>query len=315
MSNGTALPRSKETPETAAPADVMGRAEAGSPAAYEITRPARQTTPLVLASPHSGDRYPADFLKMAKLDHATLRLSEDCYVDELIAAGPSHGAPLLKALFPRVYVDANREAFELDPVMFEDRLPDAAITDSPRVAAGLGSIPRLAANDREIYGSKLRFAEAEQRIARCYRPYHAALAALMQETRERFGGCLLIDCHSMPSVGGQSERDLGRSRVDFVLGDCFGASCADAVTAAAETHLRKEGVNVRRNNPYSGGYVTQHYGRPTEGIHVLQIEINRSIYMDEQTLERLPQFQETKQRLERLIAMLAREAPALIRRR
>jgi N-formylglutamate amidohydrolase len=141
------------------------------------------------------------------------------------------------------------------------------------------------------------------------------LSALMQETRERFGGCLLIDCHSMPSVGGQSERDLGRARVDFVLGDCFGASCADAVTAAAETHLRKEGVNVRRNNPYSGGYVTQHYGRPTEGIHVLQIEINRSIYMDEQTLERLPQFQETKQRLERLIAMLAREAPALIRRR
>jgi N-formylglutamate amidohydrolase len=315
MSNGTALPRSKETPDAAAPRDAIGGVQAEGPAAFEIIRPARQNTPLVLASPHSGDRYPADFLEMAKLDRATLRLSEDCYVDELIAAGPNFGAPVLKALFPRVYVDANREAFELDPVMFEDRLPEAAITDSPRVAAGLGSIPRLAANDREIYGRKLRFAEAEQRIARCYRPYHAALSALMQETRERFGGCLLIDCHSMPSVGGQSERDLGRARVDFVLGDCFGASCADAVTAAAETHLRKEGANVRRNNPYSGGYVTQHYGRPTEGIHVLQIEINRSIYMDEQTLERLPQFQETKQRLERLIALLAREAPALIRRR
>jgi N-formylglutamate amidohydrolase len=310
MSNGTALPKSPATPEAAAPGK-----KAESPAAFEIIRPVRQTTPLVLASPHSGASYPADFLEMAKLDRATLRLSEDCYVDELFAAGPNCGAPLLKALFPRVYVDANREAFELDPVMFEDRLPDAAITDSPRVAAGLGSIPRLAANDREIYGRKLRFAEAEQRIARCYRPYHQALSALMQETRERFGGCLLLDCHSMPSVGGQGERDLGRSRVDFVLGDCFGASCADAVTAAAETHLRKEGANVRRNNPYSGGYVTQHYGRPTEGIHVLQIEINRSIYMDEQTLERLPQFQETRQRLERLIAMLAREAPALIRRR
>ncbi len=315
MSNGTALPKSKATPEATARQGAIGGEEAESPAAFEITRPARQGTPLVLASPHSGDRYPADFLQMTKLDRATLRVSEDCYVDELIAAGPSLGAPLLRALFPRVYVDANREAFELDPVMFEDRLPEAAITDSPRVAAGLGSIPRLAANDREIYGRKLRFAEAEQRIARCYRPYHAALSALIQETRERFGGCLLIDCHSMPSVGGQSERDLGRARVDFVLGDCFGASCADAVTAAAETHLRKEGVNVRRNNPYSGGYVTQHYGRPVEGIHVLQIEINRSIYMDEQTLERLPQFQETKQRLERLIAMLAREAPALIRRR
>ena len=310
MSNGTALPKSPESPEAAAPGQGSE-----NPAAFEILRPARQTTPLVLASPHSGDQYPADFLKMAKLDRATLRLSEDCYVDELVASGPNHGAPILKALFPRVYVDANREAFELDPLMFEDRLPDAAITDSPRVAAGLGSIPRLAANDREIYGRKLPFAEAEQRIARCYRPYHQALAMLMQETRERFGGCLLIDCHSMPSVGGQSDRDFSRSRVDFVLGDCFGASCADAVTAAAETHLRKEGAHVRRNNPYSGGYVTQHYGRPTEGIHVLQIEINRSIYMDEQTLERLPQFQETRQRLDRLIALLAREAPALIRRR
>ena len=335
MSNGTALPKSTESakaesakaasakaasPEAAAPQDVGGREEAESAAAFEIVRPARQLTPLVLASPHSGDRYPADFLKMTKLDHATLRLSEDCYVDELVAAGPSYGVPILKALFPRVYVDANREAFELDPVMFEDRLPEAAITDSPRVAAGLGSIPRLAANDREIYGRKLPFAEAEQRIARCYRPYHQALAALMQETRERFGGCLLIDCHSMPSMGGLSvgsggDRELGRARVDFVLGDCFGASCADAVTAAAETHLRKEGAHVRRNNPYSGGYVTQHYGRPTEGIHVLQIEINRSIYMDEQSLERLPQFQETRARIERLIAMLAREAPALIRRR
>jgi N-formylglutamate amidohydrolase len=326
MSNGTALPKSKASPdaapgeETESSSTPQGAVEAPPPAAFEIVRPARQTTPLVLASPHSGDHYPADFLKMSKLDRATLRLSEDCYVDELIAAGPNFGVPVLKALFPRVYVDANREAFELDPVMFEDRLPEAAITDSPRVAAGLGSIPRLAANDREIYGRKLPFAEAEQRIARCYRPYHQALASLMQETRERFGGCLLIDCHSMPSVGGPlvgslGERDLGRARVDFVLGDCFGASCADAVTAAAETHLRKEGAHVRRNNPYSGGYVTQHYGRPTEGIHVLQIEINRSIYMDEQTLERLPQFQETKQRLERLIAMLAREAPALIRRR
>jgi N-formylglutamate amidohydrolase len=310
MSNGTVLSKSLAASEATAP-----EVEAESQAAFVIIRPERQTTPLVLASPHSGDQYPAEFLKLAKLDRATLRLSEDCYVDELIAAAPDHGVPILKALFPRVYVDANRDALELDPGMFEDRLPDLAITDSPRVAAGLGSIPRLAANDREIYGRKLRFAEAEARIARCYKPYHQALAMLMQETRERFGGCLLIDCHSMPSVGGHGERELGRARVDFVLGDCFGASCADAVTAAAETHLRKEGAHVRRNNPYSGGYVTQHYGRPTEGIHVLQIEINRSIYMNEETLERLPQFQETQQRLSRLIALLAREAPALIRRR
>ena len=316
MNNGTALGSAlRETAATAAPQAAAETGPHASGDAFDLVRPARQTTPLVLSSPHSGDRYPSAFLQMAKLDRATLRLSEDCYVDELIAAAPAHGAPLLKALFPRTYVDANREALELDPLMFEDALPETAVVDSPRVAAGLGSIPRLAANDREIYGRKLRFAEAERRIETCYRPYHRTLAALIAESRDRFGGCLLLDCHSMPSVGGSSERDAGRSRVDFVLGDCFGSSCAEAVIAAVEKTLRAEGANVRRNNPYSGGFVTQHYGKPTEGVHVLQIEINRAIYMDEHSLERLPQFAETKRRLDRLIAIVAREAPSLIRRR
>ncbi|HVT54080.1 MAG TPA: N-formylglutamate amidohydrolase [Dongiaceae bacterium] len=296
-----------------APAEPL--AETAPAETFEVVRPAKLVTPLVVASPHSGNDYSRSFLDLAKLDHATLRLSEDCYVDELVGTAPGHGVPLLKALFPRTYVDANREALELDPQMFEDALPAGAVTDSPRVAAGLGSIPRLAANDREIYGAKLPFAEAERRLETCYRPYHKALAALIAENRERFGGCLLIDCHSMPSVGGHGERDAGRNRVDFVLGDCFGASCSESVTAAVERCLRAEGANVRRNNPYSGGYVTQHYGRPTEGIQVLQIEINRSIYMDEQTLERLPHFRETARRMDRLIALLAREAPVLIRRR
>jgi N-formylglutamate amidohydrolase len=302
MSNGTAL---RDT----VPGGPFGEG------AYVLERPAKQAGPLVLASPHSGDQYPDDFLHAARLDRATLRLSEDCYVDELIAGGLRHGVPLLKARFPRVYVDANREALELDPAMFEDRLPDMAITKSPRVAAGLGSIPRLAANDREIYGAKLRFAEAQRRIDGCYRPYHAALAALIRETRERHGGCLLLDCHSMPSAGGHGERDFGRSRVDFVLGDCFGASCADAVTAAVENQLRADGAHVKRNNPYSGGYVTQHYGRPGEGVHVLQVEINRAIYMDERTLVKSAGFADTRRRLDGLIAMLAREAAGLIRRR
>ena len=299
--------------------NALREVEAGEDVArrrtFELLRPVKLATPLVLASPHSGSDYPRSFLDLARLDQLTLRLSEDCYVDELIGSGPTHGVPLLKALFPRTYVDANREALELDPQMFEDALPSGAVTDSPRVAAGLGSIPRLAANDREIYGRKLPFAEAERRLDTCYHPYHRALVGLIAESRERFGGCLLLDCHSMPSVGGQGERDAGRSRVDFVLGDCFGASCSEAVTAAVERCLRAEGANVRRNNPYSGGYVTQHYGRPTEGIHVLQIEINRAIYMDEHSLERLPQFRDTARRMDHLIAVLAREASVLIRRR
>jgi N-formylglutamate amidohydrolase len=306
MSNGTAL---RDTP----PNGAAGGAPFGE-SAYALERPVKPAGPLLLASPHSGAEYPADFLAMSKLDRATLRLSEDCYVDELIDGGVRHGVPMLKARFPRVYVDANREALELDPAMFEDRLPDTAITNSPRVAAGLGSIPRLAANDREIYGAKLRFAEAQRRIEGCYRPYHQALAGLIRETRERAGGCLLLDCHSMPSTG-HGDRDFGRARVDFVLGDCFGASCADAVTAAVENQLRADGALVKRNNPYSGGYVTQHYGRPAEGVHVLQIEINRAIYMDERSLAKSPGFADTKRRLDGLIALLAREAAGLIRRR
>src|SRR6185369_7987490 len=150
---------------------------------------------------------------------------------------------------PRVFVDANREAFELDPAMFEDALPAFTNAASPRVAAGLGMIPRYAANDREIYRRKLSYAEAEARIAGFYRPYHRALKDLIRATREKFGLCLLLDCHSMPSVGGAADKDRGRSRVDYVLGDCFGASCADAVTALAERHFRENGANVRRNNP------------------------------------------------------------------
>ncbi len=280
-----------------------------------VVQPAVQLAPLVLASPHSGAEYSDEFLAAAKLDLATLRQSEDCYVDELIAGGPALGVPVLRALFPRVFVDANREAFELDPAMFEDALPASANVASPRVAAGLGMIPRYAANDREIYRRKLSYAEAEARIAGFYQPYHRALKELIRATREKFGLCLLLDCHSMPSVGGAADRDRGRPRVDYVLGDCFGASCADAVTALAERHFRDGGANVRRNNPYSGGYITQHYGRPAEGVHVLQIEINRSLYMDERSLRRSDGFDAVKRGIDGLIGLLTAQALEVMRRR
>ncbi len=280
-----------------------------------VVQPAEQLAPLVLASPHSGAEYSEEFLAAAKLDLATLRQSEDCYVDELIAGGPALGVPVLRALFPRVFVDANREAFELDPAMFEDALPASANIASPRVAAGLGMIPRYAANDREIYRRKLSYAEAEARIAGFYQPYHRALKELIRATREKFGLCLLLDCHSMPSVGGAADRDRGRPRVDYVLGDCFGAACADAVTALAERYFRDAGANVRRNNPYSGGYITQHYGRPAEGVHVLQIEINRSLYMDERSLRRSDGFESVKRGIDGLVALLAAQALEVMRRR
>jgi len=269
---------------------------------FSLHRPARQSMAAVFASPHSGAHYPASFLAASRLPLSSLRRSEDALVDEVFAAAPELGAPLLAALFPRSYVDANREDIELDPHMFADGLPATINAASPRVAAGLGVIPRVVASGEEIYSRKLAYAEAAQRIERCWRPYHAALAAEIAATRRRFGCCVLIDCHSMPSAGGPLDRDNGWDRVDFVLGDCRSTSCAPSLTNHVEAALRRLGYSVARNNPYSGGFVTQHYGRPAEGVHALQIEVNRALYLDEATFRRGPGF-----------ARLAGDMGALIR--
>jgi N-formylglutamate amidohydrolase len=278
----------------------------------EILQPARQTLPLVLSSPHSGEEYPEDFIAASRLDRLTLRRSEDSFVDELFAAAPALGAPLIRALFPRAYIDPNREPWELDPAMFEDELPSYANTASPRVAAGLGTIARVVANGEEIYGRKLRFADAKARVERCYRPYHAALSAAVGATHRRFGRCLLIDCHSMPSIGGPQERDAGRDRVDFVLGDCFASACAPSIVERVERLLRGQGFVVARNTPYAGGYVTQHYGRPSAGVHALQIEINRALYMDEALLARGPGFPRLAEAMTGLVREIGRMFPVVL---
>jgi N-formylglutamate amidohydrolase len=188
--------------------------------------------------------------------------------------------------------------------MFEEILPDWVNTASPRVAAGLGTIARVVANGAEIYRGRLTFEEAVTRIDRCYRPYHAALRQLIDDTRRRFGLCLLVDCHSMPSVGGPMERDAGEARVDIVLGDCFGASAASSIVATAEAAFRTLGYRVARNAPYAGGFTTRHYGRPAERVHALQIEINRALYMDEATVTRKPHLARLAREMADVIAML-----------
>jgi N-formylglutamate amidohydrolase len=260
---------------------------------------------VVFASPHSGTEYPNEFLAASRLSLMTLRRAEDSFVDELFADAPGMGAPLLRARFPRAYVDPNREPYELDPTMFAQPLPAYVNSASPRVAAGLGTIARLVANGEEIYSAKLDFAEACDRLESCYRPYHRALNDLIEGTRARFGFCLLIDCHSMPSVGGPMEQDAGRERVDFVLGDRFASSCGRRVVDRVERVLRGFGYAVARNTPYSGGFVTQHYGRPADGLHALQIEINRSLYMDELAMKRGPGFDDLRRRVAELIGDLS----------
>lgn len=273
--------------------------------AIQIERPARQSAPIVYVSPHSGANYAPDFLAASRLDPVTLRRSEDSFIDEVFAGAPESGAPLLKALFPRAYLDPNREPWELDPQMFEDELPAHVNTTSPRVACGLGTIARVVANGEEIYRRKLRYAEAARRVNELYEPFHAALGELIAATRQRFGFAVVVDCHSMPSLGAPNERDFGRRRPDMVLGDRFGTACATALTDTAERALRGLGFSVARNVPYAGGFTTHHYGRPAEGLHALQIEINRDLYMDEERIERRPGLAALKRRIDRLMQSLA----------
>jgi N-formylglutamate amidohydrolase len=256
--------------------------------ALDCRLPARQTMPVVVASPHSGSNYPAEFLAQAAVTLAALRRAEDAFVDELFGAAPLLGMPLLAARFPRSYVDANREPYELDPAMFEGPLPRPLNHRTTRVAAGLGMIPRVAASGEAIYRGRVPAGMIEHRLDACWRPYHRALSALVEQTYTRFGGVLLVDAHSMPSSVsnlGPRERD---SRVDVVLGDNHGESCDHELVACAESWLAASGLRVLRNQPYAGGFTTQRYGRPGIGRHTLQIEINRALYMDEARHEKLP---------------------------
>jgi N-formylglutamate amidohydrolase len=256
--------------------DSQGLSEFDPP--FEVYEPAGVEHPIVLNSPHSGAHYPAAFLAAARLDALMLRRSEDAFVDDLFAPGTMHGVPMLRALFPRAFLDLNREPFELDPQMFSGRLPDFANTRSLRVAAGLGVIPRVVGDAQPIYREPIPVETALRRIATLHRPYHARIGELLEAAQRRFGFALLIDCHSMPS----SSPDVGGC--DIVLGDRYGSSCARWIVDAVESALRAGGLNVRRNKPYAGGYITEHYGAPAAGRHALQIEINRSLYMDERAL-------------------------------
>jgi len=265
--------------------NVAPQAKVAAEPPYAIVAPTRQTLPLVVASPHSGVEYPPEFLAASRLDRDRLRKSEDAFVDEIFAAAPALGAPLLRANFPRAFVDPNREAYELDPTMFAGPLPAWVNARSPRVAAGLGTIPRVVSSGEEIYRDKLQFAEARDRIERFYRPYHDALAQLVIETRRHFGYCILIDAHSMPSTGGPGLAERSHRACDIVLGDCFGTACAGIVATRVRETLEPLGYRVAQNDPYAGGFVTQHYGRPLDFVHALQIEINRALYMNELTIE------------------------------
>ena len=271
------------------------------PPACDIILPTEQTIPFVFNSPHSGRFYPDDFLAAACLDKSEIRRSEDLLVDRLFAPVVELGAPLMSAVYPRAYLDVNREPYELDPKMFAGRLPAYANVRSLRVAGGLGTIPRVVSDAANIYRGPLPVEEGLARIERIYRPYHDTLRRLLAQTHVAFGLAILIDCHSMPSNirGGPT-----RVRPDFVLGDRFGASCMPALTDCVASTLEGLGYTVCRNKPYAGGFITEHYGRPARGLHALQIEVNRALYMDEHLLEPHRGFEQLSADLLRLAESL-----------
>ena len=269
--------------------------------AFEVLRPADQRVPFVFNSPHSGRDYPETFLNASRLDRGAIRRSEDAFVDELFEAVVPMGAPLLRARFPRAFLDVNREPYELDPKMFEDRLPSYANVRSIRVAGGLGTIARVVGEAQEIYRARLSVREALDRIETIYKPYHQALRRLLAKTHVQFGYAVLIDCHSMPSA---VRTGHGGPRPDFILGDRYGSSCEASLVDAAADILKSMGYRVSRNKPYAGGFITEHYGRPLKGLHALQIEINRGLYMNERQTERNGGFEDLRQDLRKFAETL-----------
>ncbi len=269
--------------------------------AFSCRRPEIPTVPFVFSSPHSGRNYPKRFLDLSRLDETTIRRSEDCFVDELFASVVALGAPLLVAHFPRAYLDVNREPWELDPRMYCDPLPAHVNSRSARVAGGLGTVPRIVGEGQEIYSGRISFSEAAQRIEKVYQPYHEALRQLMLETHARFGTAVLVDCHSMPASVRVS--DMG-ARPDFIIGDRFGTSAAASLTRSAIEVLSAMGYTVAHNKPYAGGFITEHYGRPACGLHAIQIEINRGLYMEERTYRKTSGFDALADDLRRFVLAL-----------
>ena len=268
---------------------------------FAVARPETLKVPLVFNSPHSGRVYPKAFLAASRLDSLALRRSEDAYVEELFAFVTALGAPLLYAHFPRAFLDVNREPYELDPVLFRDGLPHYANTQSIRVVGGLGTIARIVSETDEIYREPLSVGAALERINRLYTPYHDTLSSLLAEAQRDFGCAVLIDCHSMPS---SPIAEHGGVRPDFVLGDRFGTSCNGELTRLAAAQLKALGYAVALNKPYAGGYITEHYGRPHKGQHVLQIEINRALYIDETSFEKSGGFERLRGDLEAMVGAL-----------
>ncbi|SLN36379.1 N-formylglutamate amidohydrolase [Pseudooctadecabacter jejudonensis] len=269
---------------------------------YLLRRPDRVTTAVVFASPHSGRAYPEPFMRQTILDEQEIRSSEDAFVDDLFASAVAHGAPFLMAQAPRAFLDLNRGADELDGAVISGV---RRVAHNPRIASGLGVIPRVVSNGRPIYNGKLSLQDAHDRISTVWRPYHDTLQMLLDEAHSTFGEAILIDCHSMPNEALENVGPPGAVRPDVVLGDRFGASAASSVVEKVEAAFTAAGLKVARNMPFAGAYICQNYGRPSRRCHAVQVEVNRSLYMDEKTVKPNASFAAFKDLLNGVAGQLA----------
>lgn len=266
--------------------------------AYTLDRPKHRTSSVVFASPHSGRDYPDWFLRRSVLNARSIRSSEDAFIDRLYDIAPELGAPLLRSGAPRAFIDYNRSADELDPALI------AGISNSgknPRVASGLGVIPRVVANGQPIYSGKIAMDEAQERLDKFWHPYHQCLEGLLRESHRLFGEAILVDCHSMPHEALDAVRVQGGKRPEIVLGDRFGAACRSEIMDQIEEGFVDQGFVVSRNSPFAGAFVTQCYGRPSRQQHAVQIEIDRSLYMDERRIQPSSDFRIFRQTLQKVI--------------
>ena len=269
---------------------------AGAP--VSVFEPANLSTPTVFSSPHSGRRYPAEFIRRSRLDALTLRASEDAFVDDLFQNAPTFGAPLIAAEFPRAFVDVNRAEDELDPALIA---APAIRARTLRVSAGLGVVPRVVSEGRAIYDGKITMNEVQARITACHTPYHNAITSSLRRAKDQFGMGFLVDCHSMPSEGARGSS----RRAEIVIGDCYGVSCGTDISDAVVGLFRRAGFRVARNAPFAGGYLTQRYGRPRRAYHAIQIEIDRNLYLDEARVEPSSHYRDFAIALQPVIAGLS----------
>lgn len=273
-----------------------------APLPYDLTLPDQRRTSVIFSSPHSGRDYPPGFLKSSVLDERTIRSSEDAFIDDLLDSVPGFGAPLLAARCPRAYIDLNRGPDELDPAVIDGLRPAGY---NPRVSSGLGVIPRVVAGGKPIYRSKLDPDEVMARIDDCWSPYHDCLKTLIAENRSQFGEAILIDMHSMPHEAVNSIAQAGARRPEIILGDRFGAAAVGHVVDRIEDAFERAGYRTLRNAPFAGAYIAQTYGRPAVGTHVVQIEIDRALYMNEREIRPNGNFKGFKKTLAGILEEIA----------